>query len=436
MRRTLFVLAMALACVGLTAQNRVVVYEDGEGYAFGLFNRVSDNGKWAVGCDDYFQTGSYIVDVERPETLNVISGGVLYDVSDDGMAVGAWYENMGTPLEPAYACRAAYYKDGGWVRLTLPLETSGQSYARCVSADGKYIGGMIFCTAKDSEIGGKHYPCIWTYNDATEEYDLTCFNRMQLPGNMGFTVNDMSNDGSLIVGAIFTDAGGMVPAMVRDGKPVFWNKMEWKDWPYEIGGETMYLPTGFVDGIAEGTTAENWFDGAFYYINGDCVFGHRSVASNVDVEKATGDVTHNRCIYNVRTDQFTDEPSATAFSAGFDERHAFLVSGTTGYYLNDGAMRKINKSFDITSPVDVAAVYGFDCTYRVFACSIIWESELLGGLVESPALMLLEKPGYDGIDNILSQPFTVESYNLRGERVSGHNVKGIRIVGGRKIVGR
>lgn len=427
-------MAVMMSCAANTVQadNRIYVYGSAGDYYIGMLNRVSDNGKWVVGTDDIYRSCSYMLDVAKPEELVVVKGGELYDITDAGVAVGAYYENLGSEAEPVNYCHASLYKDGQWVRLPEPVNLAGQSYARSVSPDGKKIGGMAFCDANDTELGAKYFPCVWTLDEETGDYDIECY-KMEMPSNMGFYTNDMTDDGTTLVGTLCANAGSTVPAVVKDGELLCWNKMEMKTWPFQYNGETHYYETAFIDGVQEGAQESYWFSGSFYYVNGDYAFGHRSIASDVDAEKGTGTVTHNRTIYNLKTGEFMDEPSATFFSCGIDSEHAFMTSGNTSYYVNEGSMRKLAKQFSLTGDMEVGAVYGIDSECRVLAGSTIWFNDAIGEYCECPALVVLDESAVDGVQVVRSDVSPTVVYDLSGRRVDNASRPGIYVVGGNKV---
>ena len=431
MKKILLPLFAAVAlCQSASAEYTMYLYDRD----LGNFNRVSENGKYAVGCDQYDYTGSFIVDILNPAEMIEIEGGELYDITNDGMAVGAEYE----VVSGSYYSRAAIYVNDEWVRLPESPDCVGQSLARAVSPDGKRIGGMMFCTAEDSEIGKKYYPCVWTLNESSNKYELTTYNTIELPDNMGFYTYDMSDDGTIITGLVNTYAGSQVPAIVKNGELKLWNKLEVKLWPFEYKDKTYYYDTGFVDDIEEGAQASYWFSGCLNSIKGRYAFGHRSVATNVDVETGTGTVTHYRSIYDTETDTFTDVKTGEFFSCGYDNTKAFYTKNNTAYIMNGDENVAVNEYYEVGDEETIAAVYDFDSEASVLACSYLWLNMSISSYCEAPALIVADKgPSAVNVVRVEKQGDNT-IHDLQGRRIANDKAlaPGIYIKNGEKFIVR
>lgn len=243
----------------------------GEYALTGCFQGVSGNGKYAVGYDDgVFDFISYLWNAENPDKLEYFYYSCyMSDVADDGTVVGAALfkegVNEGAP---------AYYKDGKWTFLPMH-ETCygtdpGTNMAVRISPDGKYIGGIICCEHATGE-QKKIYPCLWTRNDATGEYDLTVHNNINLPDHQGFILYDMSDDGRYLVGRVFTGFGSTIPAYIKDGELYLFNELteetyieEWDGngdgefTPEDPSSYDVYLETTdwYIDGVKDQAQAD------------------------------------------------------------------------------------------------------------------------------------------------------------------------------------
>lgn len=92
---------------------------------------ISDNGRWVVGC---FDRQGMIIDLDTDE-LVMLENFDCNDVADNGMAVGATYQDSQNG-------EAAMYINGKVVKLDLSeLTTSNMSSFSSVTADGEYIVG-------------------------------------------------------------------------------------------------------------------------------------------------------------------------------------------------------------------------------------------------------------------------------------------------------
>lgn len=232
-------------------------WTDPDGYQwdmlFGYFNKVSANGKYAVGYDDYVGTGTaYRWCLDTPDKIELVNTDYnkmvsLYDITNDGVAVGSSDQNERGCLLPGYMTL-----DGGWTFLPVPEDYSESkassmnlSSACAVTPDGKYIAGCYYSKVgeKESPFGGmmgvvQLIPAIWTDNNGT--YELTEYRDLGGAGKSllfdqdkgelvevadevqfnTFFVYDISNDGRTIVGVNTSDTGGQNPAFIRDGQLV------------------------------------------------------------------------------------------------------------------------------------------------------------------------------------------------------------------------
>ncbi len=218
-----------------------IIDEEGESWDVDLYGtiRVSNNGKYAVGCDieacyaGYLwdaETGSFtIINEASGERVNAV---LAYDVSDDGTIVGAvpvTYEasdgSDSIAWEPAYKPLG---KD--WVTLPMPEYANTKynnpkyysmsyipAYGKRVSPDGKVIGGV--CWYAEYDAAGKYTnfykPVLWTIGDDGEA-TLKEFNDLEYKGQ-GFILYDINDDGSVIVGKHETVRGDQCPAYIKDG---------------------------------------------------------------------------------------------------------------------------------------------------------------------------------------------------------------------------
>lgn len=274
MKKSLLIIALCvLFGQTLMADNTVKIftaynsdYYGGEVETSGYFRGVSGNGKYAVGYDDgVCDYISFLWSAEKPNEMQFFKYSCyMSDVADDGTVVGAVLfkegENEGAP---------GYYKDGEWRYLPMHETCYGAdpitNTAIRISPDGKYIGGMLAC--EHAEGGrGRIYPCVWTRNDQTGEYDLTVYNNIDLPDNQGFILYDMSDDARYLVGRVFTGFGGTLPAYIKDGELYLFNELTevtyTEEWDTNGDGEftpddpdsyDMYIETTdyYIDGILD-----------------------------------------------------------------------------------------------------------------------------------------------------------------------------------------
>lgn len=229
-------------------------WTDADGFpysnTFGYFNKVSANGKYAVGYDDMMGSNlAFMWKADSPEEMEIINNDynkkiILRDVTNDGLSVGGFNTPENKTVYPGYRT-----PEGEWVALPVSEDYSttgaseGFSHANAVTPDGKYITGQYYIVMgeKESPLGGMvelRYllPVIWEKDG--DSYKLTEYRDLGEAGkNMlydaekgqfvdtekevsfqTFYVYDISNDGKTIVGMNTAETGGQNPAFIRDGK--------------------------------------------------------------------------------------------------------------------------------------------------------------------------------------------------------------------------
>lgn len=191
----------------------------------GYLNKVSSNGEYAVGYDNIISEVTYMwrKSTGKLEILNDASehAEAIYDVSNDGTVVGTFFKEDkvltvtmrdGTERTINGAYVPGYKKDGVLTELPVPEQTylcytDKLDYAPsavAISDDGKVVGGYVQYN------DGKCYPVVWKDGKMTE------FSSLELE-SQGFVVQDVSNDGNLIVGFAESEWGDRLPAVVENG---------------------------------------------------------------------------------------------------------------------------------------------------------------------------------------------------------------------------
>ena len=270
-KQLLFTAALSLlAATGVQAQGENhlesffnTTYTDIDGQSspgvFGVFNKVSGNGKYAVGYDDQMNSGAvFLWNVENPGEITFIGNdymcpGAACDVTNDGLIVGAYKgsveeENINTKEVETVTCPVPAYRtqDGEWHYLPIPADYSGSkasgmnlSMARAVTSDGKTIVGHFYVRTGIVERPWlmekvAMFPVLWELEDG--EYVLKDDFREAGKNSMlykdgelkevgeaeynVFYVYGLSEDGKTIVGMNTSATGGFNPAFIRDGKLV------------------------------------------------------------------------------------------------------------------------------------------------------------------------------------------------------------------------
>ena len=373
------------------AEERVFTYTDSEGFpVYGAAMRVSPNGRYIVGADEAEQTGSYIIDTTNPENIIQNNEGELYDVADNGMAVGSWYNKVGY----AKYLEAAVYKDGTWTTLPLPQEIIGQSIARAISADGTLIAGQAMCENSAPDEPGKYFPILWKLDPATGEYVVKkLYNSLYLPGTLGFYVYDMSPDGKWVCGLHCLDFGGYISSILNTETNLLIesNEIEYKEYTFEytdpITGEKeeMTFDAMFVDGMLDGFDGYTECTGRFLYATNDYIYGVRSIVHDVQPDFSAS-ITNYACIYDTATGEYIDGSKQYGYACGEGLNLQFT---TDARFVTDGIARSIATEFHVPSGIKVGGVYCIDRGNKVLCGSHVCTTAL-GEMIESPLVIMLD----------------------------------------------
>lgn len=230
---------MASLSCGASAQEEATLYNFNdavfiiEGYetpVCGVFNHVSNNGKYAVGADDQISMTSYYWSADAPDVINMAwdpSRGysTLNDVTNDGVMAGS-VDSLLTGETYVRQWPATFTLDGGWKLLPVPENYSSDqsnefnsmrtiNCVRAVSSDGKYMAGQVYVSTGeiDEDFGiekVKLLPVVWENNEIKKVYDDLGINT--------FYVYGISEDGNTVVGVNTAENGGQNPAYIKDGK--------------------------------------------------------------------------------------------------------------------------------------------------------------------------------------------------------------------------
>ena len=264
MRKTLLVAAFAAMAAAGYAQNHqfydlsTIIWTDADDFdnpTYGVLQKVSANGKYAVGYDSQMETNAvYLWCKDDPNNLSFDNAPInnrrsAYDVTNDGMIVGGVeFRDPDFPDFEAVSYPGYKVWGGEWNKLPVP-ENFSEYYAtsdpieegRAVTPDGKYIAGHLHCIVgyKTTMFGDTEVshitPCLWTRNEQGT-YDLTTVFSQLYKNPMiykdgafvesgkdsvyfrEFIVWDISNDGKVIAGFSESGSGGFNPAIIRDGR--------------------------------------------------------------------------------------------------------------------------------------------------------------------------------------------------------------------------
>lgn len=349
----------------------VKVYADDEipGIVFG----VSGNGKYAVGNDlrmianNAFMwskdTGEFqdIFGVD-PQGTEVNPYAALFDVADDGTAVGHFYDGSSPLNDGQIPVRPGIYKDGKWTALPgldgvslFPNDLNG--CAMKISPDGKIIGGYVPVSM------GTCVPVIW------ENGEIRRIDNLEYTSSGAYIV-DMTDDGRIFAGSVDWEDGSRSPAVWKDGKMI---RLIGTEPATSAPDKWEYFYSGRVQSISrDGKTVGGFFEDdptvpfGFYY----------ELPENFD-QSEVGDVTKTKqLITYVKNDNKT----------------FFATSGPYGPagVLDNGVFTEMESYYNYSKPgYSPATVYDSSADETVFASTFIQVTEL--GAFNSPMVIVIEK---------------------------------------------
>lgn len=385
--------AIALASFGAEAETKTYTSEE-----FGEVTAVSPNGEY-VSVYDYENNRAFLwiratgefKEISAPKgdssvpSGQRVTGSHAMGVANDGTVVGCVMHGDGIS-------HPAVYKDGEWKYLPMHGGARNDNKAIAITGDGKIIGGYQFINDPTSAIAGRYYPCRWTLDD-DGEWVLESFTDIELPDHQGFYATCMSPDGEVIAGMMFAGKASVLPALVKDGELYYAEKITFKREPMmEYRGKwycgddengkqiwtddpddprIVYDEAILIDGSKDDAADEHAFSGGFQGIdNNGNIYGSRTVVVSQDPDSDFGKLSRGACIYNYKTDTWTDKHDYTGFTYGFDGKIVFAEGNTL---LMDGKSTSYTSEFGFSFGKTPSAMYKASadgriiggCTYEI-----------------------------------------------------------------------
>jgi hypothetical protein len=381
-KKLLFSFAIASAIIGsVSAEN--TLYEPFDDIN-AQTQAISKNGRYATGFDDNFNTGFYWC-IDNPDEFYLLPQyGEGHGVSNDGVIAG----NFRSGGDTAYSSQCAgLLIDGEWVKLPVSDNNTGRSYATNISSDGKYVAGYMFVAAEN---GSTNYPCLWTRDDETGEYDLEVYDQEKLPEAQGFFTTTMSEDGRILGGMLTCGAGSSsVPALFIDGEMKVWNTFETRDTIFKYKDQEYIYPEEFIDGHMDSTGMDFtgcfvWADPYGYY------YGYRTYVTDI-VEEETGrnhgTLHHIGFIYNSKTDEWEDYSSTLLF--GMNKNY---LCTSAGKLTVDGSTTTIADCFGVSSFRKIAGLTCASSNGKVVGGATVVVNSLTGDNESYPLIIVMDEP--------------------------------------------
>lgn len=319
MKRFLLCASLAAFAISLNAETKY--YAADPTSVYGLLTGISDNGRYAVASDNEDNI-AYLCDLENSTEFTLLGDdALLNDVANNGLAVGALFNGT--------VYRAAIYNNGDWDYLATHPEVMNEQYAVCITPDAKVIAGYEFDRDSNAERGGRYFPVAWILDENTDEYELIKFNDLQLPDHQGFITECLSPDGKYIGGRLYCASMSEIPALIdiENHEIIYWDTIETRIEPFEYKGQILgYFEEYYIDGYHD-TSSDNTFSGEFLSCDADGNFyGYRTVALKVSDDGQEADLGHYASIYNVNTKEWVDMEGISAFSLGYNNGRTLFAS--------------------------------------------------------------------------------------------------------------
>ncbi len=398
-------LSGALACYAQEQANVVATFYYDEKIP-GIVWGVSDNGQWAVGYDDQLTYAAFIWNRDEKKFVDVFGLGEdgemaegyeaqLYDVADDGTAVGIYQDGRTGRFYPGT------YKDGTWTQLPTLVEMwkKGSAYATVISPDGSIIAGMASTEIVISdelpgstiETGNAKAPVIWR-NSKIERYDDAEY------AGQGVWINDMSADGTMLCGYAEWHDGSRSPAVWKDGAMV-----------RLIGTEPA---TENPDKWAE------YYEGQMYCFNADAtmVAGYFSEGMYGDTYGIVWNIPET---FSQETVGEVTEINTLLAAGGKDDRFfGGGMSGGAATVYENGEVSSFLNYYNITdNPKVPASINAVSSDETLFGTSCVYTVAGMGS-VQCPMVICLDKENDSSI-NAATGKETIISYANNTINVAG-----------------
>ncbi len=374
--------AMAMASVSAMATSFYPAPENMVGDCRG----VSDNGKYAVWTDDE-NIYSYIWSADDPENPKLLSGILLMDITDDGVAVGS--RVLSGNQYPGY------YKNDEWTDLQITPATLNTSEASCVTPDGKVIAGYLYCQTSASLTNGGYFPARWDWDETEGDYVLTLYDDLDYDQGGGFLqgmyITSISPDGKVMAGSLFWGFSSNIDAIIKDGELIIWDKLEVRmvPWYYKdkyMGDEKGYFINGFRD-----QESTNTFGDVIYSNDdkGNFYCSRTKVLEITDEEEGEGRIRMEAAVYNYLTDEWTYNEKYNGWSCGVDQKYEFPFGP---YVVVDGAANDIVNYWNVdTQSLELSHISKISMDGKVLGGATREFNEGIGQYQYTPFTIVLDE---------------------------------------------
>lgn len=388
---------------------------------------------WSADNPDVFQdiTPDAAETSELPSAQR-ITGALAYDATDDGKVVGTLFFADGHSV-------GAVYADGKWTVLPLHPAALNTNEAVAVTPDGKTILGFQFISDKTSAIAGRYYPVHYTLNDKGS-YDLHAYTDIELPDHQGFYPMTQTADGKVIGGMLFCAKQSIIPALVVNGELKYFHELTTVAEPWYFEGKGYYCGFDenkkqiwtddpedpriqlfyeyYIDGYHD--AGESDIEGYFSSCDANGNFyGRRSVISDVD-EEGNGTVKSGACVYNVNTDTWTMDYKRSFYSTGIGTDLLFSDNGTM---IVNGTEKDFTDEYDMIIPEgrNMSGVSKISANGKVFGGMLYEYNEATGQYQYLPFVTVADGAYSSGTGNVTFGGNGRPSFLVSGGRITLRN---------------
>ena len=369
MKKITLIFALIMGIFASANSQKRVTFEDVEYCTGAIFNKVSNNGKYAAGYASSDLGGSdigfvYLVEEDSMIVLNPewedyaeqshLVKATAMDVSDAGIVVGQYaFEDK--------QVRPAFYNisTGKWTELERPSEVIGKvtsagglyGEATSISADGKYIGGYVIAQMDNSTRAKqvrRNVACVWV---RTNDDELNPTYELQKPIDKDHTkittngdyVWHMSNDGRWLGGNNNNQAGCYNVAIWENNftdtlqRTILIGKYDWDREDSNGNGQIDREGDDLDDPISD--LIQYWWTGTVSCIspNGEWVVGNHTFNgtgyNDVEISTAVG------FRYNTKTEILEDTLFAGCPTVVFDDGEMIFTNTGILSSSNDKAVQ-------------------------------------------------------------------------------------------------
>lgn len=224
----------------------------------------------------------------------------------------------------------------------------------------------------------------------------------------------MSTDGKLMGGSLYAGKTATFESYVNleTGELSYFHKFEIKKEPWEFKGKyyggydengkqiwyddpndpgVLLYEEAYIDGIKDsGEEGTSSFAGFFNGIDSrGCLYGVRSVASDVNEEDGTGTITAYATIYDTRTGEWSDDSYSYGYSVGLNRGQYIFGSGDDMWV--DGNKTSLQSHFGFSASETIGNIFRTSLDGKVLGGTTLVYNEATGEPQYFPLIVVLDE---------------------------------------------